>query len=229
MRDSVKKGVWGRRVLNTMIATLAVGCVILWPGCASKPFEQSEPFSRDRIGAVRRSVELTVATMESAIETTMTAVDRSQALCEDPGDSLDVAYSTARGDLSAAVGRQRSLTRRIEVTQTGGEAMFEEWRTELREYSDKSVEQASRESLERLETSHGAVINALEDVRNEILPLQESVNDRVLYLKHSRNEGPLSAVPARTPTMQARLAEVGRRAEVVRQAAAAFERVTSDR
>jgi len=167
--------------------------------------------------------------MESAVEATMLALDRSQELCESPGESLDAAYATARGDFSSARGRQRSFARRILVTRTGGEAMFDEWRSELRTYSDAAVEQSSRESLERLEVSHSALIAALEIVRDELLPLQDSINDRVLYLKHSRNEGALAALPAMTPAITETRNNVRGGVESVLSAAAHFETLTARR
>lgn len=216
--------------LRTSAAVLA--CLLYFSvppltGCAPKSFDSMEPFSRDRIGGLRRSVELTMSTLESAADSSLKAFNESQALCENPGESLDIAYSVARGDLSTAKGRQNSFTRRIKVTQDGGDALFEEWGNEIREYSDDAVAQSSRESLDRLQTAHTAFIKALEAVEDDLVPLIDVVSDRVLYLKHSRNEGPLTTLPAVTPEITGRLERIKLGVENARIAADNFEKATA--
>ncbi len=222
-----------RRTIVTLTRSIGVGfllAILFTPvACAPKPFDSIEPFSRDRIGALRRSTELTLATLDSAVTATLHAFDTAEGLCSEPGESLDIAYATARGEQSAARGRQQSFVRRVSTTRAGGEALFEEWRAELREYHDESVAQASRESLERLHAAFASLMSALDAVQAELLPALIPIEDRVLYLKHSRNEGPLATRPAVTPFITGRLDRVRTLAEEARRAGAEFEAATAGR
>ncbi len=167
-------------LLLTALSVAVVGCSsLLYSSLESFGIEKRDVLV-DRVKSARDAQTDTKETFANALEafTDLTGYD---------GGDLERTYDR----LSSAYERsERSADRvsdRIDAVEDVANALFREWKSELRDYSNPDLRRQSEDSLRATRASYDQLMAKMRRAEASMAPVLEVFEDQVLFLKHNLN------------------------------------------
>ena len=114
---------------------------------------------------------------------------------------MNRAHKRAEGDADEVRTRVKSVKR---VSRD----LFNEWESELDQYSDAGLRRASERQLQDTKSRYDVLINKMDDATASMDPVLAVFNDRVLYLKHNLNARAIAALDAETAELESDVARL---------------------
>ena len=110
------------------------------------------------------------------------------------GGDLEATYNMLNGELESSEERAEAVRKRIDDVESVGDALFNEWKKELDQYSSKSLRQKSEAKYTQTKSRYGEMLAAMKKAEKRIDPVLRPLRDQVLYLKHNLNAQALSSL-----------------------------------
>jgi Skp family chaperone for outer membrane proteins len=177
------------------IAALLLGCSSAYYGTMEKLGYHKRDLMVNRVESARDAQEDAKQEFQSALEKFRTVVKFDGGTLEQKYDELKTAY-----DRSEA--RAEKVTDRIESVEDVAEALFEEWESELDQYSNSSLRRSSARKLEQTKRQYAQLINAMKRAEKKMDPVLAAFKDQVLYLKHNLNAKAIASLQTELVSVQ---------------------------
>jgi hypothetical protein len=132
-------------------------------------------------------VEEAKDTQEEAKEQFKNALEKFKSVRQFDGGELETVYNSLNDEYETSLALANQITSRIESIEDVSEALFEEWQTELDEYSSSSLKQKSQAQLLKTRQQYNKLIRAMKKAESSIQPVLTIFKDQTLYLKHNLN------------------------------------------
>lgn len=204
-------------VLGACVAFAAGAC-----GCASTRIELAEKFGyakreqlTDKVKAARDGQEEAKQQFESALAefVAVTGVDVKD---------LEARYARLTREHERSKAKAAAVTDRIRAVERVGEALFREWREELRQYSSDTLRAASERQLDQTRAQYDRLVGAMRAAESKMAPVLAAFNDQVLFLKHNLNARAVAALQGTVTQVQDDVAALVREMEAAIAEANAF-------
>ncbi|MCL4209756.1 MAG: DUF2959 domain-containing protein [Phycisphaeraceae bacterium] len=167
---------------------LPLGLVLLLVlGCQSTYYGAMEKFGYHKRDILVERVEEGRDDQQAAKQQFQSALDQFSALVGFKGGDLRALYDRLNGELSKCRDRAKAVTNRIQSIESVAAALFEEWETELNQYSNPDLKQRSERALRDTQQRYGQLIAAMKRAESRMPPILTAFNDQVLFLKHNLN------------------------------------------
>lgn len=141
----------------------------------------------DRVQEARDAQEEAKQQFESALEE-FTAVTHFD------GGDLEKVYSKLKNELERSESKSQAVTKRIDDVESVGEALFEEWESELDQYSSSDLRRLSEDKLRQTRLRYARLLGAMRSAEMKIDPVLAAFRDQVLFLKHNLNAQALASL-----------------------------------
>ena len=141
----------------------------------------------DRVEEARDSQEDTKEQFNSALEQFGSVVNYD-------GGSLEKIYNRLQSEYDDSVAAADDLGERIDAIAKVAEDLFEEWESELDDYSNDNMRRDSAQQLRNTRREYQSLIRAMRQAQSKIPPVLSVFQDQVLYLKHNLNARAISAL-----------------------------------
>lgn len=141
----------------------------------------------DRVEEARDSQEDTKEQFNSALEQFGSVVNYD-------GGSLEKIYNRLQSEYDDSVAAADDLGERIDDIEKVAEDLFEEWESELDDYSNDNMRRDSAQQLRNTRREYQSLIRAMRQAQSKIPPVLSVFQDQVLYLKHNLNARAISAL-----------------------------------
>ena len=191
-----------RKGFHLRIMLLYLLAVIIFAGCQRTYYSTMEKFGKhkrdilvDRVTEARDSQEEAKDQFKSALEQFTEVLNFQGGELEDQYKKLNAEYEKSQ-DKAEAVGK------RIDNVKSVAKALFKEWRSELEEYSNDSLRQASEKKLVKTQQRYDELISAMERAESKINPVLTAFKDQVLFLKHNLNAQAIASLQDELGTME---------------------------
>lgn len=112
-------------------------------------------------------------------------------------DEYEASYDAA-GDVSG----------RIEAIEDVAEALFDEWRDELNEYSSAKLKRDSEAKLRDTERRYNQLLRSMRRAESRMAPVLDALKDNVLYLKHNLNAKAIGALQGELGSIESDVARL---------------------
>jgi hypothetical protein len=93
------------------------------------------------------------------------------------------------------------------------EALFDEWETEIEQYSSESLKRSSTQQLNDTRKDYNQLINAMKRAEKKIDPVLSAFRDQVLFLKHNLNARAISSLKSELVAVESDVASLIREME----------------
>ncbi len=103
------------------------------------------------------------------------------------GGELAEAYDLVNGEYEESQERADALSAHIDSVEDVAEALFDEWNTELQEYSSASLRRQSASKLKETRRNYERMLSAMRVTETKMAPVLDTLRDQSLYLKHNLN------------------------------------------
>lgn len=153
----------------------------------------------EKVGTHKRDilidrVEEATTSQEEAKEEFINALEQLSKLIAFDGGELQTQYELSKHSFDSSNEAAQEVSAKIDSIEHVAEALFDEWRDEIEQYSSQSLKRQSKLQLNTTEKRYLTVINAMHKAEDKMLPILSALKDNMLYLKHNLNAKAIGAL-----------------------------------
>ena len=130
-----------------------------------------------------------------------------------PESSLAAQYKKLNAEYERCQGKARDVHKRIDSVESVSEALFAEWKNELKDYSSDTLRRDSERKLEATRRQYEQLITAMKRAESKIQPVLTVFHDQVLYLKHNLNAQAVASLQGEMLSLERDVARLVREME----------------
>jgi len=134
----------------------------------------------DRVGAARNS-------QMEAKEQFLTAMEQFKSLVNFQGGDLEKSHQKLDATLKKSESKAADVRNRIEAVEDVSQALFKEWRSEIKQFSSDSLRKESQRQYNLTEQKYTTFITAMKRAEGKLEPALVPLRDQVLFMKHNLN------------------------------------------
>jgi hypothetical protein len=202
-----------RMDLFRLFLLITLPAIAFGGGCQSVYYNTMEKFGYqkreilvDRVKEARDTNQKTAEQFNSALEQFSQVVNFDGGKLEDKYEKLNSEYELCES--SAA-----DVSKRIAAVEDVGEALFEEWETELSQYTSAQLRRASKRKLVQTRQQYDRLVRSMRRAESKIDPVLSAFRDQVLYLKHNLNARAIASLQTELINVETNVATLVREME----------------
>jgi ElaB/YqjD/DUF883 family membrane-anchored ribosome-binding protein len=162
--------------------------------CDSLYYKTMKRFGMEKRDILVKRVRDAQKSQAEAKEEFQTALERFKTVIEVEDSSLEKKYETLSRELERSEDKAKQVRDRIKSVRDVSEDLFNEWRRELGNYSDRSLRAESERDLRETKRRADTLIASMTKAESRIAPVLTPLQDRVLFLKHNLNARAIGAL-----------------------------------
>jgi hypothetical protein len=191
------------------------GCNTLYYGAMEKVGVHKRDIMVDRVKDARDTQRETKKQFLSAME-------QFKSVVNVPGSDLEAQYNTLNGTLQKSERAAADVHKRIKAVEDVSEALFSEWRSEIKQYSSPALKSASQQKFDATQRKYGELIAAMRRAESKLEPALVPLRDQVLFMKHNLNARAIAGLSDELVSVQANVDTLIREMEAAITQADAF-------
>jgi len=176
-------------------ATFAIGCRSVYYGTMEKLGWHKRDILVDRVESARDS-------QEEAKDQFQTALERFSEVLNYQGGALEEKYKQLKAELDRSESRAKNVSKRIDAVTSVAEALFDEWQSELEDYSSDRLRRKSEDQLRTTRRRYEQLIGAMRRAESKIEPVLRPLRDQVLFIKHNLNAQAIASLQSELATIE---------------------------
>ncbi len=186
---------------------VAATVVLLFGGCQAAYFGALEKMGIPKREVLVERVEKARTAQEEAKEQFASALDKFLAIAKVEPSELKQRYDLLNAELKRNEARASEVRARLTGVRDVAEALFDEWKEELKQYSNMDLRNRSAAQLEKTQRNYKDLMVVMERASARMEPVLTAFRDQVLFLKHNLNAQAVRSLDATSQTLQA---DIGR-------------------
>ena len=193
---------------------LLFGGSVLLSGCQRAYYGTMEALGHpkrellvDRVASARDSQTEAKEQFESALEQFSSVLNFS-------GGELEEKYKQLNAEFERSETKAKKVKKRIGDVENVAEALFDEWTSELEDYSSDKLRRASERKLEQTRKRYTQLINAMHRAEEKTGPVLSAFRDQVLFLKHNLNARAIASLHDELANVEAEIGSLIKEMEV---------------
>lgn len=163
-------------------------------GCQSAYYSTLEKFNIHKRDILVDRVEDTRDAQNGAQEQFNSALEELSALINYNGGELETIYKNLNDQYIASTEAKELVSNRIEKVESVAQALFDEWNTEIDQYTNATFKRKSQNQLRETKRLYARMLRSMRQSEQKMDPVLTALNDNVLYLKHNLNANAVNAI-----------------------------------
>jgi Skp family chaperone for outer membrane proteins len=173
--------------MKRVFRSIALLVVLLCAGCSSVYYDAME-----KIGFAKREILVDrVADAQKAQANAKTqfasALEHFLAVTKINGGELQRKYDELNRAFTRSEDRAKEVHTRITAIEDVADALFTEWKKELKQYSNASLRRESQRQLDATRRRYDDLLRLMHRAADRMDPVLATFRDQVLFLKHNLN------------------------------------------
>lgn len=191
--------------MNLRSACVFVVTVALWSGvvgCSTAYYNTMEKFGVakrqilvDRVADARKS-------QEAAKEQFTSALDKFIEVTKVETGDLKTKYDQLNREYTRSEDRANEVRGRIASVEDVADALFSEWRKELKEYSDQNLRRESEREYDATRRRYEELLSTMKSAAKRMDPILGKFHDQVLFVKHNLNARAIAGLSTTSQGLQ---------------------------
>lgn len=103
------------------------------------------------------------------------------------GGDLEKTYDKLNSEYEDSLAASEAISADIDRVEDVSDELFDEWESELKQYSRKELRDKSKKQLDLTKKKYRSLVAAMHDAENKMKPVLDVMKDQVLFLKHNLN------------------------------------------
>lgn len=183
-----------RIVLSAMMVGLC-GCSTMYYGTMEKFGVHKRDILMDRVKEARDS-------QDAAKTQFISAMDQFKSVVNFTGGDLEKEYKNLHDTLQTSEARAQAVRDRIKAVEDVSQALFKEWRGEIKQYSSDALRKASQSRYDQTVDKYEDLLRAMKNAESKLEPVLVSMRDQVLFLKHNLNARAIAGLSSELASVQ---------------------------
>lgn len=184
-----------RLLVVFLIAFTLGGCSSLYYGAMEKVGIHKREIMVDRVKAARDS-------QDEAKQQFLTAMEQFKSVVNFQGEDLEREYNRFNGTLQESEARAAEVRQRIAAVEDVSQALFKEWRTEIKRYSSDTLRNSSQRKYDLTQKKYTELISAMKKAEARLEPVLVPLRDQVLFMKHNLNARAIAGLTSELASVQ---------------------------
>ncbi len=160
---------------------------LLTAGCASTYYGAME-----KVGVAKRDilvdrVEDTRDSQQDAQQQFQSALDQFSSVVKLEQTDLKMAYDKLNKEYKKSVSVADEVSSRIDKVESVSDALFAEWKKELKQYENADLKASSKKQLNVTQARYQSMLAGMHEAEKSMQPVLNIFRDNVLFLKHNLN------------------------------------------
>lgn len=169
------------RLITLTALCLGLGaCSTVYYGTMEKMGVHKRDIMVDRVKAARDS-------QNEARQQFLTAMEQFKSVINFKGGDLEKEYNKLNATLKKSEADAAAVRSRIGKVEDVSDALFREWRAEIKQYSSDTLRRSSQQKYDSTRTKYTALIGAMKKAESRLEPALAPLRDQVLFMKHNLN------------------------------------------
>lgn len=195
--------------MNPFLSRTALAVALLFTaGCASTYYNALEKFGYAKRDQLVDRVDKARKSQTEAKEQFASALDKFLAVSKADGGDLQRKYNDMSAEFKRSEARATEVNDRIDAVESVAEALFVEWKQELRQYSSESLRKESQRQLDLTRRNYDNVLKLMRRAAERMDPVLATFRDQVLFLKHNLNARALASLDSTNRELQSDIARL---------------------
>lgn len=161
-------------------AILLVSCSSMYYGAMEKVGIHKRDIMVDRVKDARDS-------QSEAKEQFLSTMDQFRKVVRFQGGNLEAEYNELNETLQDCEARAADVRKHIASVENVSEALFAEWRDEIKLYSSDSLRRSSQRKYDQTLATYKELIKTMKQAESKLEPVLAPLRDQVLFMKHNLN------------------------------------------
>lgn len=169
------------RSLTLVALSLTLGA------CSSMYYDAMEKVGVHKRDILVDRVEAARDAQSETKEQFLTAMEQFRQVVDFSGGDLEREYQRLDATLQRSESGANEVRERIDAVETVSEALFDEWRAELKQYSSDRLRAESQRKYDATRARYASLIASMKAAEGKLEPVLVPLRDQVLFMKHNLN------------------------------------------
>lgn len=185
------------------LALILAAALLSGAGCSSAYYGAME-----KIGFAKRDILVDrVAAAQKAQGGAKTqfasALERFLAVTRVDAGELPRQYDELNREFTRSEDRAKEVRDRIAAVEDVADALFSEWRQELKQYANASLRAESQRQLDATHRRYDDLLRLMRRAADRMEPVLATFRDQMLFLKHNLNARAIASLDRTTQSLEA--------------------------
>lgn len=176
--------------------------------CEGVYYKTMETFGQHKRDLLVSRVEDTRDAQQDVKEQFQSALEKFSAVVNFSGGELKEKYTELKEELEKSESKTKAVHKNIDDVENVSIALFEEWESELTQYSSDSLRRASKSKLDQTRQHYSKLIGSMKRAEARIEPVLTVFRDHVLFLKHNLNAQAIASLQDELVSVEADIASL---------------------
>ena len=175
---------------SPLIVTTLIACLFA-PGCSSTRslyYDTWEKFGYAKRERLVDNVKEARDEQAAAKQQFATALEQFKSVVNFEGGNLEAVYNKLDKEYKRCEDRANSVNEKVTGVKRVANALFDEWKGEIKEIKDDpSLQRQSQQLLDKTQASYKEMISRMDSASATMNPVLTRFRNRVLFIKHNLN------------------------------------------
>ena len=181
--------------ITVLIAALTLS------GCETVYYDALEKIGIPKRDVLIDRIESAQEAQEDGQQQFKDALEQFQAVVNFDGGELQTVYEQLNDEYEDSVDAAETISSRIDSVESVANALFDEWRDELNEYTNARYRRDSERQLKATERRYTRLMSSMRKADSSVNPVLNTLKDNVLYLKHNLNARAIASLKGELGTV----------------------------
>ena len=200
--------------VNKLSFAFIIVAVLFLVGCQTARIYTMEKFGVYKRDLLVSDVKKARDSQESAKKEFKSALEKFSSVVKFDGDALQKKYDQLSAAFKRSESKAKEVQDRIESVEGVSKALFKEWETEIKQFSNDNMRRISQQKLAETKTRYAKLITVMKQVEKKIEPVLTTFRDQVLFLKHNLNSRAIASIQDEVVSVQSNVALLIKEMEV---------------
>lgn len=121
---------------------------------------------------------------------------------------LKKAYDKLNNEYEKSKGAADDVSSRIVKIESVADALFKEWKAELKEYENDNLRRSSEEQLKLTRARYKEMLASMKKAEDSMAPVLRIFHDNVLFLKHNLNAQAIGSLQSEFANLEGQIGEL---------------------
>lgn len=176
------------------IISISLISIIFFAGCQKVYYSTMEKLGHPKRELLVDRVEDARDSQEDAKEQFQSALEKFSEVVNFTGGQLEDKYKQLKAEFDKSESKAKAVGKHIDRVEDVAEALFDEWESELDQYTSQNLRRTSERKLEQTRSRYTQLIEAMKRAESKVEPVLLAFRDQVLFLKHNLNAQAISSL-----------------------------------
>lgn len=172
-------------------------------GCSAMYYDTMEKMGVHKRDIMMDRVKSARDTQSEAKQQFVSAMEQFRSVVKFQGGDLERSYNKLNATLEKCESEAAAVRERIRAVEDVSEALFKEWRSEIKQYTSDSLRTSSQRKYDLTRTKYKGLIAAMKAAERRLEPVLVPLRDQVLFMKHNLNAKAIAGLSDEVTSVQA--------------------------